>query len=128
MTTTMATWTRDELGKIAGTDELRVRSERADGTLSSQRTIWVVRHGDDLYVRSVNGPASAWYRGTRGSRQGHVESGGVSRDVTFADPDPGTEQQVDAEYRAKYHRYAPNIVNSVLTPKARSATIKLVPR
>lgn len=126
----MATWTQDELGKIAGTDELRVSSVRDDGTLSSQRTIWVVRHGDDLFVRSVNGPSSAWYRGTRARRQGHIESGGVSRDVTFADPGPadGTTEQLDAEYRAKYRRYAPDIVNSILTPQARSATIKLVPR
>jgi hypothetical protein len=128
----MAPWTQDELGRIAGTDELRISSVRDDGTLSSQRTIWVVRHGDDLYVRSVNGPSSAWYRATRARRQGHIESGGVSRDVTFADPDPdpGTDpaERLDAEYRAKYRRYAPDIVNSVLTPQARSATIKLVPR
>ena len=37
-------------------------------------------------------------------------------------------QQIDAAYRSKYHRYAQNIVGSVLTPEARSATIKLVPR
>lgn len=124
----MATWTPDELGKIAGADELRIASERDDGTMSSQRTIWVVRHEDDLYVRSVNGPSSAWYRGTRLRRLGHIRAGGVSRDVSFADPEPDTGEQLDAEYRAKYRRYAPNIVNSVLTPQARSATIKLVPR
>jgi hypothetical protein len=35
---------------------------------------------------------------------------------------------MDAAYRAKYRRYAGSILNSVLTPEARSTTIKLVPR
>ncbi len=36
--------------------------------------------------------------------------------------------EVDTAYRAKYRRYAGSILNSVLTPEARSATLKLVPR
>jgi hypothetical protein len=124
----MTTWTHDELGMVAGADELRISSVRGDGTMSSPRIIWVIRHGDDLYVRSVNGPGAAWYRGTQGRHQGHIEAGGVSRDVTFAAPEPGIDDQLDDEYRAKYHRYAARIVNSVLTPGARSATVKLVPR
>jgi hypothetical protein len=37
-------------------------------------------------------------------------------------------EQIDATYRAKYRRYAASIVNSTLTPEARAATLKLVPR
>jgi hypothetical protein len=125
---TMTAWTADELGKIAAADELRIASERGDGTLSSERTIWVVRSDDDLYVRSVRGSSSVWYRGTQVRHEGHIAAGGISRDVTFADPDSGVAEQLDAEYRAKYHRYAANIVDSVLTQQARSATIRLVPR
>lgn len=124
----MATWTQDELGKVAGADELRISSVRRDGSLNNPRTIWVVRQGDDLYVRSVNGPSAAWYRGTQASHQGHIEAGGVSRDVTFAEPDPGIDDQLDDGYRAKYARYPANIANSVLTPQARGTTIKLLPR
>jgi hypothetical protein len=36
--------------------------------------------------------------------------------------------EVDAAYRAKYRRYAANIVGSVVTPSARAAMLKLVPR
>ncbi|HVT71453.1 MAG TPA: DUF2255 family protein [Trebonia sp.] len=124
----MATWTQDELGKVAGADELRISSVRRDGSLNNPRTIWVVRHGDDLYVRSVNGPSAAWYRGTQATHQGHIEAGGVSRDVTFADPGPGTDDQLDDDYRAKYSRYPANIVSSILTSQARSTTIRLLPR
>jgi hypothetical protein len=55
----MTTWTSDELTKIGTADELEIASLRRDGTLRNSVTIWVVRHGDDLYVRSVNGPTAA---------------------------------------------------------------------
>lgn len=122
------TWTQDELGKVASADELRISSWRGDSTMSSPRTIWVVRHGDDLYVRSVNGSTAAWYQGTQRHHQGHIEAGGVSRDVTFTAPEPGIDEQLDDEYRAKYERYPARIVNSILTPGARAATVRLVPR
>ena len=51
----MTTWTSDELKKIGIAEELAIASLRRDGTLRKPVTIWVVRHGDDLYVRSVNG-------------------------------------------------------------------------
>jgi hypothetical protein len=124
----MTAWTSNELERIASADELRIAFQRSDGTLASPRTIWVVRDGDDLYVRSVNGRTSAWFRGTQARHQGHVEAGGVSKDVTFADPGDGVDEELDAAYRAKYRRYSPNIVNSVLTPQAKAATVKLIPR
>src|SRR5438094_145504 len=37
------------------------------------------------------------------------------------------EDEIDAAYRAKYRRYAGRILNSVLTPKARSTSTKLGP-
>ena len=124
----MTAWTSNELERIASADELRIAFQRPDGTLASPRTIWVVRDGDDLYVRSVRGRTSAWFRGTQTRHQGHVEAGGVSKDVTFADPGDGVDEELDAAYRAKYRRYSPNIVNSVLTPQAKAATVKLIPR
>ena len=127
----MATWTNDELDKIAGTDELRIASLRRDGTLNSPRIIWVVRHGDDLYVRSVNGRDSAWFRGSQVCREGHIQAGGVSKNVTFADPDPaspGLDDELDAAYRAKYRRYSASSVGHITSPQARAATIRLEPK
>ena len=92
-------------------------------------TIWVVRAGDDLYVRPVNGRTSVWFRGVQTRYEGHIEAGGVDKDVTFVEEvDTAINTQIDAAYRTKYRHYAANIVNSVLTPGARSATIKLLPR
>jgi hypothetical protein len=124
----MTAWTSDELARIGGAEELQVASLRPDGTLSSPRTIWVVPDGDDLYVRSVNGPGAAWFRGTRARREGRVSAGGVSRDVNFEDADHSIDDQIDAAYRAKYRRYATSITDSVTSHGARSTTTRLVPR
>jgi hypothetical protein len=121
-------WTADELSAVDAEDELRLASMRRDGTLRGLVTIWVVRHGDDLYVRSMNGRAGSWFRGTEVRHEGRISAGGVERDVTFVDADDDINDRVDDAYRSKYRRYAQSIVGSVLTPKARSATIKLVPR
>ncbi len=122
----MATWTSDELNRIGKAEELQIASLRRDGTLRNPVTIWVVRLGDDLYVRCVKGRTGAWFRGTQTRHAGHIRADGVEKDVTFVD-EPGMQDQIDAAYRAKYHHYSANIVNSILTPQARAATIKLVP-
>ncbi len=126
----MTTWTGDELTKIATAEELEIASRRGDGTLRNPRTIWVVRHGDDLYVRSVNGRTSAWFRGTEDRHEGRIQAGGIDKEVTFVEIDAALDinDQIDAVYRTKYRRYAKSIVDSIVSPKARSATIKLVPR
>ena len=125
----MIPWTSDELNKIGTAEELRIASLRRDGTLRTPVTIWVVRVGDDLYVRSVNGRTSAWFRGVQTRYEGHIRAGGVDKDVAFVEEsDPNRQEQIDAAYRTKYRRYAGSIVNSTLTPEARSATIRLVPR
>jgi hypothetical protein len=124
----MTGWTSEELTKIGGAEELKLASMRRDDTLRKPVTMWVVRQGDHLYVRSVNGPTGAWFRGTQTRRQGHIRAGGVDKDVNFvSDTDDEVNDQIDAAYREKYRRYPDSIVNSVLTPAARSSTIELVP-
>lgn len=124
----MTTWTAGELSRIGAAEELQVAPRRRDGALASPRTIWVVRNGDDLYIRSVNGPTAGWFRGTQVRHEGHIQAGGVSKDVTFTDAGPGLDDELDTAYRAKYRRYARSIVDSIVSPQARSTTIKLVPR
>jgi hypothetical protein len=122
-------WGADELARIGGAEELDIASRRRDGALSSRRTIWVVRNGDELYVRSVTGPTSAWYRGTRVRSEGHIEAGGVDRDVTFADATgDDLNDAVDAAYRTKYRRYATSITDAITSRTARATTIRLVRR
>jgi hypothetical protein len=124
----MTTWTSDELKKIETAEELKIASLRRDGTLRKPVIIWVVRVDDELYVRSVNGRTSSWFRGVQTCHEGQIQAGGVIKDVTFVEePDSTVNEQLDAVYRTKYRRYAESIVNTTVSPKARAATIKLVP-
>ena len=124
----MTQWTSGQLDKLGRAEEVQIASVRSDGTLRKPVTVWAVRHGDDLYVRSVRGRGGLWFRGTQQRHEGRVRAGSVQQDVTFVDADHTIDGEVDAAYRAKYRRYAGSILNSVLTPEARAATIKLVPR
>ncbi len=123
----MTAWTSDELNRIATADELEMAPRRGDGTLRGPVPIWVVRDGDDLYVRSFRGTDGGWWRTARTSHQGHIRSGGVDRDVTFEEvTDSGTNDRIDTAYRTKYGRYGGAYVNPMVA--ARSTTLRLTPR
>ncbi|WP_406491293.1 DUF2255 family protein [Streptomyces sp. NBC_01604] len=125
----MATaWTNDELDRVGSAEELVIASVRRNGVLSKPRTIWVVRVGDGIYVRSVYGPTSDWFRTTRSRQEGHIRAGGVDKDVSFLDADHDINDQVDAAYRSKYGQYAAEIIEAITSPKASTTTMQLVPR
>ncbi len=125
----MTAWTGDELSKIGAAEELEIALRRRDGTLRNPVTIWVVRHGDDLYVRSFKGRNGAWYRAAQVRYEGHIRAGGVEEDVTFVEEaGPSINDQIDAAYRTKYQRYADSYVPPMISPEARATTLKLVPR
>ncbi|MFE9031411.1 DUF2255 family protein [Streptomyces iakyrus] len=123
----MTTWTSDELHRIAEAEELEMAPLRRDGTLRTPVPVWVVREGDDLYVRSFRGTAGAWWRTARASRVGHIRAGGVAKDVTFADvPDDEINDRIDTACRTKYGRYGDTYVGPMVS--ARATTLRLDPR
>ncbi|MEV6133734.1 DUF2255 family protein [Streptomyces violaceusniger] len=125
----MTTWTSDELNRIATTDELEMAPLQGDGTPRTAVPIWVVRDGDDLYVRSYRGTGGTWWRTAHGSHEGHIRSGGVDRDVTLIEEgDPGVNDRVDNAYRSKYGRYSGTYVEPMVADTARATTLRLVPR
>ncbi|WP_167138094.1 DUF2255 family protein [Diaminobutyricimonas sp. TR449] len=124
----MAEWTADELSKVGSAEKLKLASMRPDGTLRPYITMWVVRAGDDLYVRSAYGPDNPWYVRAKASGAGRIRAGGIERDVHFAEADAASYAAVDAAYHAKYDRYGPRIVGTVTGPDAAPLTIRLVPR
>jgi hypothetical protein len=124
----MTTWKSDELDRIGNAEELQIASLRPDGTLRNPVTIWVVRVGEGLYVRAYKGRTSPWFRGALARHEGHIEAGGIEKVVTFVEEgEDGVNEQIDAAYRMKYHRYSAGIIESVVTPGARAATLRLVP-
>ncbi|MFF2848745.1 DUF2255 family protein [Streptomyces sp. NPDC058001] len=125
----MTTWTPDELSRIESTDELDIVPLREDGTRHDPTTIWVVRDGDDLYVRAVRGRGGAWFRHATARHEGQIRSGGVTKDVSLVEEgDTNLNDRLDTAYRAKYRGYSNAYVDPVVADTARSATLKLVPR
>jgi hypothetical protein len=127
----MSIWTHDDLDRLGGAGEVEVSSIRSDGSLSRARTVWVVRVGDELYLRSVNGPDAAWYRSTRTFHQGQIQARGVARNVTWIDVNateqPYVDPAVDAEYARKYQR-SPAAIARINSPLARTTTMRAEPR
>jgi hypothetical protein len=123
----MSAWSEKDLNQVGGAEELQLASRRPDGTLRPYVTMWVVRAGDDLYVRSAYGPDNPWYRRATAAGNGRIRAGGVERDVAFADAAPDAHDGIDRAYYAKYDRYGPAIVGSVVGTQAVQVTIRLLP-
>lgn len=124
----MTAWSPDELSRIGRATELEIASRRADGSLRPFITIWVVRAGEDLYVRSAYGYDNPWFQRALRSGEGRIRAGGVERDVTFEVAEPDVAGPVSAAYHAKYDRYGPAIVGSVVSAEAVRSTLRIVPR
>jgi hypothetical protein len=121
----MSTWTSDELARLTRTDELRIAGRRTDSSLRKPVIIWMVTHNDDLYVRSVNGPDAAWFRGTQVAGLGHVSAGGVEKDVAFTRV-TDIDDELDAAYAAKYPPYR-SAVDSINSAVAHTTTLRVNP-
>ena len=124
----MSDWTADDLTRIGAAEELQVSCTRADGSLRPYVTIWVVRVGDEIYIRSAYGSDNPWFVRATTSGTGRIRAGGVQKNVTFAAAAPEAHAAIDAAYHAKYDRYGPAIVGTVTGPNAEATTLRLVPR
>jgi hypothetical protein len=123
---TATSWTSDELDRIGAADELHIAPLGADGKPLRPVPIWVVRVGDDLFVRSWRGDDGAWYRAAKAQREGRISAGGVDKEVTFVDAPAEIAGAVDDAYREKYARY-PSHVPPMVSDQARATTLELVP-
>ena len=123
----MSAWSADELVRIGRADELEISSRRRDGSLRPFVTIWTVRSGDLVYVRSAYGYDNGWFQRALRAGEGRIRAGGVERDVRFEQPEPEAAPDVDAAYHAKYDRFGPRMVGTVVSPEARRSTLRVVP-
>ena len=122
----MEPWTDTELDALGSAGELEISSRRSDGTLSPPVTIWAVRQGENVYVRSVNGPSATWYRAAQRRGSCRIRSGGVEQDVRFLKPEGDVDDALDRAYRAKYDASS-NATQRITAPLARGTTMRLTP-
>jgi hypothetical protein len=123
----MSSWPKDELRRIAETDDLHIAPFREDGvTYGTPTWIWSVAVDDALYVRGYNGQQSRWYQAAVRQKAGRIVAAGMTKEVTFEPVEGPIDDRIDVAYRAKY-RGSPYL-KPMISAQARSATIKIVPR
>ena len=122
----MSSWRRNELKKIADTDDLHISPFREDGmTYGTPTWIWSVVVDDSLYVRAYHGTASRWYKAAMQQKRGRITAAGITKDVTFEALDGTINDRIDNAYRAKY-KTSPYL-QPMISTRSRSATVKIEP-
>jgi hypothetical protein len=121
-------WSPDELQKIAGKDDLKISPFRVDGvTYGTPTWIWNIAVNGDLYVRAYNGKQSRWYQAALQQKAGRIHAAGMVKEVTFEPIDEAViNDLIDDAYRDKYKKS--HYLGSMISEKARAATIKIVPK
>ena len=123
----MARWSKEDLGKIAGADDLHVSPFREDGVRYGTPTwIWSVAIDDALYVRAYNGQKSRWYQAAVRQKAGRITAAGTTKEVTFEPVEGPINERIDDAYRAKYDG-SPYLI-PMIGARARSATVKVMPQ
>ena len=123
----MIIWTKDELKRIAGTDDLHISPFREDGkTYGTPTWIWSVVVDGDLYVRAYNGRDSRWYRAAMHQHAGRITAAGITKEVAFEPVNGAIQDRIDDAYRAKYKDS--EYLQPMIGTRARSATVKVTPR
>ncbi|AGZ41010.1 DUF2255 family protein [Actinoplanes friuliensis] len=122
----MTDWIGQQAAQIAAPQEVQVATRRSDGSLRRATTIWIVRDGDRVFIRSTNGRTADWFRGATATGTGQIISGGRATDVVFTEAAEANLPAVDSAYRRKYSQYA-SIVDHLVQEGPRSATLQLQP-
>ena len=123
----MATWSTEELRKIAEADDLHISPFREDGvTYGTPTWIWSVAVDHALYVRAYSGQRSRWYQAAVRQKAGRITVAGMTKEVTFESVDGPINDLIEDAYRARYH--GSPYLSSMLGARARSATVKVMPR
>lgn len=123
----MSSWRKDELDKIAKTDDLHISPFREDGTTYGTPTwIWSVVVDGELYVRAYNGRNSRWHRAAMEQKSGRITAAGMTKEVAFEPVDGEIQGRIDDAYRAKYK--GSEYLQPMIGTRAKSATVKLTKR
>jgi hypothetical protein len=84
----VASWSKEELRKIAEADDLHISPFREDGvTYGTPTWIWSVAVDDALYVRGYNGVESRWYQAAVRQKAGRIKAAGITKEVIFESVD-----------------------------------------
>jgi len=123
----MSGWTKEELRKIAETDDLHIAPFREDGeTYGTLTWIWSVVVEDGLYVRPYNGEKSRWYQAALRQKAGRITAAGLTKEVRFEAAERKLNERIDEVYRTKY-KGSPYL-KPMIAERLHAVTLKVLPR
>lgn len=123
-------WSPEDLERLGPADELQIAVKRADGSLLRWTPIWVVRVGEQVYVRTWSRRRTGWFGHVLHSRRARIRVPGLESDVAVEDVGEATTRprsHIDAAYRIKYGHYGNSSVDPMITAAAAAATLQLSP-
>jgi hypothetical protein len=127
---TASTWNPETLAALGNAHEVDVTPFAADGSRRPSRTVWSIRVGDELYVRSWKGRQAVWFRDALATHHGQVAvtGGGASQLVTFEEVDAAAPVQhpISATYLTKYA--ADGYAAAMNEQGPLESTLRLIPR
>lgn len=123
----MGEWTAEDLDQFGCADALQLTSRRRDGHSRPWVTMWVVRVGEEVFVRSARGSHNPWYRQAIASGSGRVRVDEIEHNVMFTSVSDEIHESIDDAYRRKYDKFGLQTLRLVTGPAAAAVTIRLVP-
>ena len=110
------------------TPEIQIETSRGPGAAVHRTVIWIVVDGDNdnVYVRSVRGPAGRWYRELQANPHGAIHADGT-RVAVEAQPanEPASVARVSELLRHKYEQRWPGPTASMLREEVLPTTLRL---
>lgn len=123
----MSAWPREELRRMAESDDLHVAPFREDGRTNGTPTwIWSVVVDGNLYVRAYNGTGSSWYQAAVKQKAGRITTAGMTKEVSFENVADQMNDAIGDAYQAKYS--SSPYLEPMIGHQARSATVRILPR
>lgn len=122
----MSRWKKEELRKIAETDDLHIAPFREDGkTYGTPTWIWSVVVDEGVYVRPYNGENSRWYQAAMRQKAGRITAAGLTKEVRFEAADRARNERIDEAYRVKY-KGSPYL-KPMIAERLHTVTVTVVP-
>ena len=116
------------LATLAVEREVRLETTALDGTRTHLTTIWVATDQDQVFVRSVRGPAGRWFREVRRRPAAILHVSGLRIPVR-AEPvaDDATVKRVSDAITEKYGSRSAGSTRAMLQPHTLPTTLRLDP-
>ena len=97
-------------------------------TSRGRRTIWIVVDGSNAYIRSVRGPAGAWYRAVQREPLARLHVDGRALQIRLVPVNEAGEiERVSAALDKKYRSRWPGPTDAMLREEVLGTTLRVDP-